>query len=168
VTLKIFIKYKLARRPQLSLSSTHTITMKCLSVCGQLLVCNKVGGATNRPLSKLIPSSSHRHRIHRPRKRPKIVEVVYQQLTQLSRTESAVGKPLIYCCENSSSYSGRGAWSIYPMSMVHQITNNKYKQAEAHIIHRSVTCWAAMDPEVNPYKKQRFVSDNKSLTIVAL
>jgi len=57
---------------------------------------------------------SHRHRIHRPRKRPK---VVYQQLTQLGRTDSAVGKPLIYYCENSSSYSGRGAWSIYSMSM---------------------------------------------------
>jgi len=58
-----------------------------------------------------------RHRIHRPRKRPKIKEVVYQQLTQLGRTDSAVGKPLIYYCENSSSYSGRGAWSIYSMSL---------------------------------------------------
>jgi len=62
--------------------------------------------------------SIHRHGIHRPRKRPKIIEVVYQQLTQLGRTDSAVGKPLIYYCENSSSYSGRGAWSIYSMSMV--------------------------------------------------
>jgi len=63
------------------------------------------------------PILYHRHRIHRPRKRPKIIEVVYQQLTQLGRTDSAVGKPLIYYCENSSSYSGRGAWSIYLMSM---------------------------------------------------
>jgi len=43
--------------------------------------------------------------------------VVYQQLTQLGRTDSAVGKPLIYYCENSSSYSGRCAWSIYSMSL---------------------------------------------------
>jgi len=63
-------------------------------------------------------TNSHRHRIHRPRKRPKIIEVVYQQLTQLGRTDTAVGKPFIYYCENSSSYSGRGAWSIYSMSML--------------------------------------------------
>jgi len=64
-----------------------------------------------------VAPSDHRHRIHRPSKRPKIIEVVYQQLTQLGHTDSAVGKPLIYYCENSSSYSGRGAWSIYSMSM---------------------------------------------------
>jgi len=43
--------------------------------------------------------------------------VVCQQLTQLGRTDSAVGKPLIYYSENFCSYSGRGAWSIYSMSM---------------------------------------------------
>jgi len=54
---------------------------------------------------------------HRPRKRPKIIEGVYQQLTQLGRTVSAVGKPFIYYSANFSSYSGRGAWSKYSMSM---------------------------------------------------
>jgi len=44
--------------------------------------------------------------------------MVYQQLTQLGHTDSAVGKPLIYYSANFSSYSGRGAWSIYSMSMV--------------------------------------------------
>jgi len=35
----------------------------------------------------------HKDIEYRSRKRPKIIEVVYQQLTQLGRTDSAVGAP---------------------------------------------------------------------------
>jgi len=35
----------------------------------------------------------HTHRLYRPSKLPKSIEVVYQQLTQLGHTDSAVGKP---------------------------------------------------------------------------